>query len=148
MEITDMARAVYARKNQEVPTPPIQQKEAALARWESVKEEKKHWLKPFHELPIERAMAYLEDLRKICEDAGHIMNERINHSDSPIKCSGPHCGVDLTGVRPNGRPKWMGQKVLPDKNNPEIKHILYFCSDTCDNAFSRASQGSLGTTGQ
>jgi hypothetical protein len=123
-------------------------KKAALTRWDSVREERLAWMRPFQQLPIERALAYLEDLRSICEEAGHYLNERINSPHSPMRCAGPRCGKDMSGTTPNGRPKWVGQKVIKDKKNPEIKHTLYFCSAACDNGWVRAQQGGGGTTGQ
>jgi hypothetical protein len=122
--------------------------DAALARWDSVKREVEEWLKPFRELPIERAMFYLEDLRKICEQAGHIMNERISSDRARMKCSGPRCGKLLDGLNPNGRPKWIKKMDLRDKKNPEIIRSIYFCTELCANEWTRAQQGSMGGDGR
>jgi hypothetical protein len=122
--------------------------EAILARWESVKKETEEWLKPFYDLPIERAMFYLEDLRKICEQAGHIMNERISGDKARMKCSGPRCGKNLEGTNPSGRPKWLAKKDLRDKDHPEIIRSLYFCSELCNNQWTRAQQGAMGGDGR
>jgi hypothetical protein len=122
--------------------------EAALARWDSVKSEQEQWLKPFRELTIERAMAYLEDIRKICEQAGHILNARISQDKTKIKCAAPKCGRDLNGLTPAGRPKWMAKKDFRDKNHPEIIRSLYFCNDTCNNDWLRAQQGAMGGDGR
>jgi hypothetical protein len=113
-----------------------------------VRDERANWIRPFAELSIDRAMAYLEDLRKICEDAGHILNERINRVGSPVKCAGPRCGKDLSGTNPNGRPKWMAKKDYRDQKHTEIMHSLYFCSDTCSNSWARAQGGSHGGDGR
>jgi hypothetical protein len=120
-------------------------REAVLARWESVRQQEADWLKPFHDLPIDRAMAYLEDLRKVTEKAGHIMNERINADKNLMRCC--NCKADLSGLLPNGRPKYMGKFDLRDKQNPEIIRSLYVCSSACQNAFARKHQGALGGTG-
>jgi hypothetical protein len=120
--------------------------EAILARWESVKQEREQWLKPFRELPIESAMPYLEDLRKICEDGGHILNERINHPGSPVKCAGPRCGKDLSGLQPNGRPKWIKTMYIKNPKNPEIGNSIYFCNELCANEWARKQQGAMGGT--
>ena len=122
-------------------------RKAVLTRWESVKEEINDWLKPFYELPTDQAMAYLEDLRKICESAGRIMNERINKVNSPIKCAGPRCGRDLTGTNPNGKPKWISKKDFRDEKHPEIIHSLYYCSEICVNGWTHAHLGAAGTAG-
>jgi len=117
--------------------------DSAMARWESVREEKENWLIPFRKLDVERALRYLEDLRIICSEAGVILNERIN-SGKKIKCSGPRCGNDLTGLRPNGMPKWVAKKDFKDLKNPEVWHCLYFCSDVCSNEWTRAQMGMAG----
>src|SRR5438445_2685174 len=122
-------------------------RKAAMTRWESVKEERKKWILPFKTLPIHTAMTYLEDLRKICEEAGHIMNERLNDTRHPIRCAGPHCGKDLTGVQPSGKPKWVAKKDFKDKNHPEIFHSLYFCCELHVNEWTRAQGGGAGGTG-
>lgn len=120
----------------------------AMVRWESVREEQEKWLEPFYKLPIERAMAYLEDLRKICEQAGYIMNQRISNDPARMRCAGPRCGKDLSGLLPNGRPRWIAKKDLRDKEHPEIIRSLYFCSELCNNGWIRSTQGAGGTTGQ
>jgi hypothetical protein len=122
--------------------------EAALVRWESVKQEQEEWLKPFRELSIERAMAYLEDVRKICEQAGHILNARISGDKTKIKCSGPKCGKDLSGTNPSGRPMWIAKKDFRDPNHPEIIRSLYFCSELHHNQWVHAQQGGGGTDGR
>jgi hypothetical protein len=147
-----MPRGVYERKPK-LPVGTSQhiskvRTDAVMARWESVRQERANWIRPFAELSIERAMAYLEDLRKICEDAGHILNERINRTGSPVKCAGPRCGKDLSGTNPNGRPKWMAKKDYRDAKHTEIMHSLYFCSDSCANGFNRAHQGAQGGDGR
>lgn len=113
---------------------------AVMSRWESVREEKDQWMIPFHKLDVERALRYLEDLRIICAEAGAILNERIN-AGTKIKCSGPRCGMDLTGLKPNGLPKWIAKKDFKDVNNPEIWHTRFFCSSLCDNEFIRSQVG-------
>jgi hypothetical protein len=140
-------RTVYAGKPVKRHISKVRQ-EAALVRWQSVKEEREQWLKPFRELPIDRAMPYLEDLRKICEDGGHIMNERINHPSSPVKCAGPRCGKNLEGTNPSGRPKWIKTMYIKDPKNPEIGRSIYFCSELCANGWARARQGAMGTDGR
>lgn len=122
--------------------------EAAMVRWESVRTEQEQWLKPFRELTIERAMAYLEDIRKICEQAGHILNDRISQDKTKIKCASKKCGKDLNGLTPSGRPKWMAKKDFRDKNHPEIIRSLYFCNDTCNNDWLRAQNGAAGGDGR
>jgi len=122
--------------------------DAALARWDSVKREVEEWLKPFRELPIERAMFYLEDLRKICEQAGHIMNSRISDDKSKVKCAAPKCGKDLSGINPSGRPKWLAKKDFRDPNHPEIIRSLYFCSELHHNQWVHDRQGAAGGDGR
>jgi hypothetical protein len=114
--------------------------DAVMSRWESVQKEKEMWMLPFHKLDVERALRYLEDLRIVCAEAGAILNERIN-AGTKIKCSGPNCGKDLTGLKPNGLPKWIAKKDFKDLKNPEIFHCLYFCSSLCDQEFIRSQVG-------
>lgn len=121
-------------------------RQSVMVRWESVKQEREEWLVPFHKLSIERAMTYLEDLRDVCELAGGIMNERISKDPANMRCAGPRCGKDLSGLRPNGLPKWIAKKDLRDKNHPEIIRSLYFCSELCNNEWVRKTQGAGGTT--
>lgn len=123
-------------------------RERVMVRWESVREERDKWLEPFYKLPIERALAYLEDLRKICEIAGGVLNERIGNDPQRMRCAGPRCGKDLSGLLPNGRPRWIAKKDMRDKEHPEIIRSLFFCSELCNNSWVRATQGAGGTTGQ
>jgi hypothetical protein len=122
-------------------------RDAVMARWESVQQEQDNWLKPFYELPIDRAMRYLEDLRIIASKAGAIMNSRINEGKE-VRCSGPHCAKNLTGLSPNGLPKWIKKMDFHDKDHPEIWHCLYFCSELCANGYTRLHMGALGGDGK
>jgi hypothetical protein len=134
-----MPRGIYPRRaHSEVVAEKISgvRREAVRHRWDSVKKEQEEWLRPFRELEVEVALRYLEDMRRICEQAGTILNARIN-DNSNIKCSGPKCGKDLTGTRPNGMPKWIAKMDFKDKVNPEIFHCLYFCTELCRNEFTR-----------
>ena len=140
-----MAKAAVARVTKHISEV---RRDAILSRWESVQQEQKEWLMPFHELPLARAMAYLEDLRKITELAGAIINQRIGNEYRLMKCAGPHCGKDMSGTLSNGRPKWIAKKDLKDKNNPEIIHSLYFCSEICHNLWVRQQQGAMGGDGR
>jgi hypothetical protein len=118
---------------------------AALSRWESVKRERFLWLKPFRELSIEKAMAYLEELRRITEEAGHILQERIAGDKSKIICG--TCKENLEGTLPTGKPKYIAKIDHRDKKNPEIIRSLYFCSQLCYNTFARKHGGAFGGTG-
>lgn len=117
-----------------------------LSREESLRREKPIWLRPFREKPIDRALAYLEDLRKLCEDAGHILNERISQ-EKDLRCSGPGCGRSLDGLQPNGMPKWINKTDVRDKNHPEIIRPLYFCSELCWNGWMRSKGPNAGAHG-
>jgi|SRR5882724_7940732 len=141
------AKAATAPVHRRLP-PAEHARKAALARWESVKEERDEWMSPFYQLPINQAMAYLEDLRKVCEDASRIMNQRIGEDKRTIRCAGPRCGIDLSGNNPSGRPKWIAKKDLRDPVHPEIIRSLYFCCVLHEQEYVRMSQGSMGTTGQ
>jgi hypothetical protein len=145
-----MPRGVYIRRpRSEVVSERISgvRREAVRHRWESVKKEQEEWLKPFHELEVEVALRYLEDIRIICEKAGTILNARINDNKN-IKCSGPRCGKDLTGTRPNGMPKWIAKMDFKDKSNPNIFHCLYYCSELCRNEYTRAHMLSAVSDGK
>lgn len=144
-----MPRGVYVRRKlSEVRQEKLEGKhnisqvrhDAVMSRWESVQKEKEMWMIPFHKLDVERALRYLEDLRIICAEAGAILNERIN-AGTKIKCSGPRCGLDLTGLKANGMPKWIAKKDYKDVRNPEIWHTRYFCSELCNNEFVRSQVG-------
>ena len=91
-----------------------------LSQWESIRREKAKWMRPFSDLSIDRAMAYLEDLRRLTEDASRKMNERINNEKGYIKCAAAGCGISLDGLRPNGTPKYIGKHDYKDPKNPEI----------------------------
>lgn len=121
---------------------------AALSRWESVKREEQIWLRPFKELPIDRAIAYLEDLRKITEKAGHILNDRISEDKKRMVCAGPGCGISVEGLNSSGRPKWIAKMDFKDRKNPEIIRSLYFHSMECHNAYIKKHGGAYGGTGQ
>ena len=131
------------------PTEPksIQHQKAVRTRWDAVKEDRAQFISPFHSLPVADALSYLESLRKICEEGGHILNDRIG-ADKNIKCAGPRCGKDLSGLRPNGMPPWVAKKDFHDKQNPEIIRSLYFCSEQCNNEWVRKHMGSMGGDGR
>jgi hypothetical protein len=127
----------------------------SLSYWESVKEERQKWLQPFKELPLDRAQAYLEDLRKVCEQAAYILNERIGSDVALQVCGGPHCrsGVggkraNLSGLTPNGRPKWIAKFDYRDRKDPAIMRAVYFCSSICQQEYARKHNGSLGGDGR
>lgn len=117
---------------------------AIRARWESVRDEHDRWLLPFYDLKIDRALQYLEDLRRITEEGGAILNERINGQKN-IKCAGPRCGKSVEGTRPNGMPLWISTMVLKDPKQPDLQRRIYFCSELCYNQYVRNAGGSLGT---
>lgn len=148
--------AAEAREELEAPPPPpvsrrkkvhkMNPRERVMVRWESVRAERDAWLQPFYKLPLERAMAYLEDIRKIAEQAGYILNERIGNDPNKVRCAGPRCGKDLSGLQPNGRPKWIAKKDFRDKTHPEIIHSVYFCCELHHNEWVKNTQGAGGTT--
>src|SRR6266446_1299753 len=149
-----MPRGVYQRKHptaariKTFPPPAVQQVRAAMSRWERVEQERQQFMEPFLKLPIEEAMAYLESLRGIIEDGGHILNDRIGSDKNKMRCAGPRCGKDLSGLRPNGMPLWIAKKDIRDPNYPDIIRSLYFCSELCNNDFARKHMGAFGGTGQ
>lgn len=117
---------------------------AIRARWESVREERERWILPFSELKTERALQYLEDLRSIVQTGAEILNDRIN-GQKGIRCAGPKCGKDVSGLTPSGRPKWIAQKVLRDAKNPNLMRAIYFCSEICCNKWVRETDGAGGS---
>ncbi len=125
-----------------------EQKRAAVnKRWESVKENRAEWLVPFRELPTSEALAYLEDLRKVCEEAGEIINARINSSSLRKKCAfcGKSCD-DKTLANGQVMPTYISVKDFRDKFGIWTK--LFFCSASCDNGWVRKQGGHAGGTGQ
>lgn len=114
---------------------------AIRARWESVREEHDRWLLPFTDLKIDRALQYLEDLRRICEDGSSIINERIN-GQRGIKCE--WCKKSVEGLRPSGMPKWIATMVVRTTKDPTIQRRIYFDSEDCHNRYVRREGGHSG----
>ena len=121
-------------------------REAVQSRWEAVREQEESFIEPFKTLPINKAMVYLDDLRHITEIGGHILNDRIGKDKNKMACSGPRCGKDLSGTRPNGMPLWIAKKDIRDKDIPNLIYSLYFCSELCHNQYVRAHNGAMGGT--
>ena len=122
---------------------------ASMARWDSIDEERELWLRPFRELPEERAMRYLESVRKIGEEGGKILNERINDSKKVKKCAWRKCRKVIVDrqVGPNQMvPGWIAQVVEKDKRHPEIHRSFFFCSELCKNQWTREGDGARGST--
>jgi hypothetical protein len=122
-------------------------RKAVEARWQQVKDDRENWMRPFHDLRIEKALEYLTDLQRIWEEGSRILNERMG-AEKNIKCSGPHCGKKLDGVRPNGMPLWVAKKDMKVPDKPGIIQSLYFCSELCNNEWVRKQQGAGGTDGK
>ena len=122
-------------------------RKAVQARWSQVREDRDEWIRPFHDLRIEKSLEYLDDLQKIWEEGSRIITQRIG-SQKDIKCGGPKCGKDLTGIRPNGMPKWVAKKDFNDQAHPGVIQSLYFCSELCNNEWVRKQQGGGGTDGR
>jgi hypothetical protein len=122
-------------------------KGAAEKRWDSVQQQREEWLAPFTDLPTERALRYLEDLRSICERGGYILNQRINSTEH-ITCGWKGCKRDLTGLGPNGMPKYIAVKWVKDPDNPQLSRNIYFCSQLCEQHWVREGGGARGTDGK
>ncbi len=119
---------------------------AVMSRWESVRAEKEKWLEPFHKLPLERALSYLDDLRKITEAAGFIVNARINDPNNAIFCE--TCKKDVSGRAPNGQVKWIAQKYIKNERNPQLGRNIHFCSELCHNKWVHGHMGAMGGDGK
>jgi hypothetical protein len=122
-------------------------KKAVELRWQQVKEDRENWMRPFHDLRIDKALEYLTDLQRIWEEGARVINERMG-DDKNIKCSGPHCGKNLSGIRPNGMPKWIAKKDFNDVKHPGVIKSIYFCSELCNNTWVHDQQGAGGTDGK
>lgn len=122
-------------------------RKAVEMRWTQVKEDREQWTRPFHDLRIEKALEYHHDLQEIWEEGARIINERIGNQKD-VKCAGPSCGKDLTGLRPNGMPKWCAKKDFKDREYPDIIRSIYFCSELCHNQWVHSMQGGGGTDGR
>ena len=146
---SERMKQFQANRRKEKVEPPKQQLAAVNKRWESVKANREEWLKPFRELPVPDALAYLEDLRRICQDAGAIINERINDSSLHKECAFCKKSCDDRQLA-NGQtmPSYASVKSFKRKNNPEIWDTFYFCSAACDNGWVRKHGGQYGGTGQ
>ena len=119
---------------------------AVLSRWDSVKQEKEKWLEPFHKLPLERALVYLDDLRKVIEAAGLIMNQRINDPKNITVCE--VCKKDVSGTLPSGQVKWIAIKYIKNERNPSLGRNIYFCTELCNNQWVHKHLGALGGDGK
>lgn len=122
-------------------------RKAIEARWQQVKDDREDWMRPFHDLRIEKALEYLTDLQRIWEEGSRIINDRLGNEKN-IKCSGPHCGKDVTGLKPNGMVKWVAKKDMKDEKRPGVIRSLYFCSELCHNEWVRKMNGAGGTDGR
>jgi hypothetical protein len=122
-------------------------RKAVQMRWEQVKQDREDWIRPFHDLRIEKSLEYLTDLQRIWEEGSRIINDRLGN-EKDIKCSGPHCGKDLTGLKGNGMPKWIAKKDYKDIHKPGIIRSLYFCSEQCNNQWVHDQNGGGGTDGK
>jgi len=147
-EPSSLSRSVEKRLKAQKQTISEARTAAVLSRWDSVREEQQKWLDPFTKLPLERALQYLEDLRKVTERAGFIINERINSPGKPIRCAGTRCGKDVSGTNPSGTPRYIAVVYQKDPRHPEIGQNLYFCSELCKNQWVRDGQGARGTDGK
>jgi len=116
-------------------------------RWDQVKQDREDWIRPFHDLRIEKSLEYLTDLQRIWEEGSRIINERMGNERN-IRCSGPRCGKELSGLKPNGMPKWLAKKDFKDPEKPGIIRSLYFCSELCNNQWVHDQQGGGGTDGR
>lgn len=119
---------------------------AVLSRWDSVRDEKEKWLDPFHKLPIDRALVYLDDLRKVVIAASDIINARINNPKNGMKCE--TCGKDLSAVRSDGRVSYMAVKFLKNERKPELSRNAYWCSELCNNKWVHKHFGAMGGDGR
>lgn len=122
-------------------------RKAIEARWQQVKDDREDWMRPFHDLRIDKSLEYLTDLQRIWEEGSRIINERLGNEKN-IKCSGPRCGKDLTGLKPNGMVKWLAKKDMKDEKHPGVIRSLYFCSEICNNEYVRKMNGAGGTDGR
>jgi hypothetical protein len=120
-------------------------RKAVEARWDQVKDDRDNWMRPFHDLRIDRALEYLTDLQRIWEEGSRIINDRLGNEKN-IKCSGPHCGKNLTGLRENGMVKWIAKRDFKDPQRPGIIRSTYFCSELCLNEHIKSQGGGAGTT--
>lgn len=118
-------------------------RKAVEMRWTQVKEDREDWIRPFHDLRIEKSLEYLTDLQHIWEEGSRIINERLGNEKN-IKCSGPHCGKNLTGLRENGMVKWVAKKDMKDPDHPGVIKSLYFCSEICNNEWTKKQLGMAG----
>ena len=122
-------------------------RKAVQMRWLQVEEDREDWIRPFHDLRIDKALEYHDRLQKIWEEGARIINERQG-SGKNIKCSGPHCGKNLSGLKANGMVPWVSKKDFKDLKRPGIMISLYFCSEECNNLWVRKQQGGGGTDGK
>jgi hypothetical protein len=120
-------------------------RKAVQIRWDQVKQDREDWIRPFHDLRIDRALEYHHDLQNIWEEGARILNERIGN-EKHIKCSGPTCGKNLSGLKPNGMPKWIAKRDYNDIHHPGVIKSIYFCSELCANEYTKKQGGGAGTT--
>lgn len=123
-------------------------RKAVQIRWEQVKQDREDWIRPFHDLRIEKSLEYLTDLQRIWEEGSHIINERINNQKN-IRCE--HCKKDVSGKRPNDMPWWVKTMYIKDEQRPGLGRSIFFCSELCANQWVHDKQqgsGAMGTDGR
>jgi hypothetical protein len=117
---------------------------AVEARWTAVREAREQWIAPFASLDIERALTYLDDLRKIQEEGARIIQERLC-GDKNNKCEWRKCHKSVAGLNPSGMPRYISSFPVRDIPNSNIQRRIYFCSELCLNQWNREGGGARGS---
>lgn len=120
-------------------------REAARARWAAEKKWYEQELAPFNELDIEAALRLLERKRKVTEDAGHIVERRLNEAKGRVQCV--TCKKDLSKLLEGGKPAYVWKGDYRDQKTGVI-FSRYACSALCHNAYMKKTQGAMGTTAE
>jgi hypothetical protein len=122
-----------------------QQARAIQARWAAEQAAEDELDLHFRSVPLEKALALLDKMRRNCKLAGTIINERIN-APSDQSCKG--CGLTYAKLKEKGKPDWWLNRPYYDKEDRNIIHVDHFCSAACVSMENNKTQGTYGVSDQ
>lgn len=115
---------------------------AIQARWAGEQATEEDLRDFFLSLPIEKAMTLLGKMRKNCEIAGKIMNERINVPEVQ-KCA--TCGITWQDfIKTSRKSDWFLNRPHYHKEDRNIIVVDHYCSAACVSYANNETQGVRG----
>ena len=128
---------------QPVPGKPIKQQARAIqARWAGEAAAEEELRQHFLTIPLEKALPLLDKMRKNCELAGKILNERINVPEIQ-KCK--TCGKTYDQLIKSQRMRdWFLNRPHYDPKDRNIILVDHFCSAACVSLENNRTQGVRG----